>query len=150
MGKKPFYVNSEILEEWWYGWIVTKDEFTWEALSMMIYMICQGVATKFNPKSPEEHEEHTHDAWTQIMDKIRTGKLRYIHGKAPVFNLITTTAFRILFSKMNKQNKQKQYLAKYAIDMTVSKCPEMLPTLLNNSKMNALNANVSYQSYQSY
>jgi hypothetical protein len=136
MAKKN-YVNSTILEEWWYGWIKTGDEYAWEQMSMMICLICEGVATKFNPKSPEEHQDHVHDAWSQIMEKIRTGKLRFTHGKAPVFNLLTTTAFRILFSKMNKLKKQREHQKKYSQEIVQSKYPELLPQLRSSQEANS-------------
>jgi hypothetical protein len=137
MAKKTNYVCSAVLEEWWYGWILTRDSYAWEQMSSMIYLICDGVATKFNPKSPEDHQEHVHDAWAQIMEKIKSGKLRFTHGKAPVFYLLTTTAFRILFSKMNKQKKQREHYKKYSFDFVQSKCPEMLPLLEHPQAMMA-------------
>lgn len=123
---KKHYVNSVELEEWWQGWIVTKDPFAWDEVSDRIYKMCLGIATKFNPKDEEEYNEHVHDAWTQTMDKIRSGKLRFIRGKAPVFNLITTTVFRILYSKMNKQKKQREHQKKYATQYIQKHNPELL------------------------
>jgi len=120
------YVNSAELEEYWYGWLLTKDNENWVKMSDMIYKICEGVATKFNPRSEDEHCEHIHDAWIQVMDKIKNNKLRYIHGRAPVFNLITTTIYRILYSKMNKQKKQKEHQDKYIFNTLQIMHPELL------------------------
>jgi hypothetical protein len=125
MSKK--YVDSTELQEWWHGWNVTQDEAAWNMMSQMIYRICEGVATKFHPRSPEEHQEHIHDAITQTLEKIRNGRLRFIHGKAPVFNLLTTTVFRILYSKMNRQKKQREHLKKYTYDCIQKNLPDMLP-----------------------
>ncbi len=133
MAKKN-YVNSTVLEEWWYGWIKTRDPYAWEQMSIMISLICSGVATKFNPKSPEEYQDHIHDACAQILDKIKSGKLRFTHGKAPVFNLLTTTAFRILFSKMNKQKKHREHQKKYSQEIVQTKYPELLPSLRSSQE----------------
>jgi hypothetical protein len=127
---KKSYVDSNELEEWWHGWNVTGDDKAWNMMSEMIYKICEGVSTKFHPNTKtDEHIEHTHDAFIQTLDKIKSGKLRFIHGKAPVFNLLTTTVFRILYSKMNRQKKQKEHLKKYTYDCIQKNTPEMLPMI---------------------
>ncbi len=129
--KSKHYVNSAELEEWWQGWINTRCEHAWDHMSNMIHRICSGIATKFNPKDEDELHDLIHDAWVQTMDKIKTGKLRFTHGKAPVFNLITTTVFRILYSKMNKQKRQREHHKKYTYRYVQEKAPELLPVLEN-------------------
>jgi hypothetical protein len=123
------YVNSVELENHWDNWLQTSDPVSWDHMSTSIYQICNGIATKFNPKSEEDYIEHVHDAWSQTMDKIKTGKLKFTKGRAPVFNLITTTVFRILFSKMNKQKKQREHHKKYAYQFIQNNMPELLPTV---------------------
>lgn len=120
------YVNSAELEEWWQGWLVTDDAFAWDMMSEMIYRICQGIATKFNPKDDDEYQEHTHDAFVQTMEKIKLGKLRFIRGKAPVFNLITTTVFRILYSKMNRNKKQREHSKRFTFEWIQKHIPELI------------------------
>lgn len=107
------YVDTKELEKTWGGWLNDKDPQKWESLSLMVYKICDGVSTHFNPKNDDEKIEHTHDATTAILDKINSGKLRFVAGKAPVFNLLTTTAFHLLYSKMNKAKRLKQQIDKY-------------------------------------
>lgn len=124
--KKPNYVSSKELEEWWMGWIVIRDPYAWEMMSGMIYKICEGIATKFHPPSPDEHQEHTHDAFLMTMEKISNGKLTFTPGRAPVFNLLTTTIFRHLYSKMNKEKRRKQHTAKYIDKIITEKHPELL------------------------
>ena len=107
------YVDSKELEEWWAGWLVTDDPYAWEKMSDMIYRICHGIATHFNPRDDEEHTELRHDAFMTTMEKIKLGKLRFDPGRAPVFNLLTTTVFRQLYSKMNKEKRRKIHQSKY-------------------------------------
>ena len=127
---KKNYVNSVELEEWWQGWLVTGDSKAWDMMADMIYKICEGVSVKFHPNMlADEHLEHIHDAWSQCLEKIKNGKLKFTHGKAPVFNLLTTTIFRILYSKMNKQKKQKEHQRKYIYTCIQQKAPELLPLL---------------------
>jgi hypothetical protein len=131
MAKKN-YVNSQELEEWWTGWLITKDEYSWEQMSNLIYKICEGVATQFHvPPDSEEYHEHVHDAVAQTLEKISIGKLKFTRGRAPVFNLITTTAFRILYSKCNKSKKQKEHNRKYIYDTIQKIAPELLSTVEN-------------------
>ena len=126
---KRFYVDSNELEEYWSGWLITGCDFAWEQMSGMIYKICEGIATKFNPSTPEEHVEHTHDAFMLTIDKIRRGKLKFTPGRAPVFNLLTTTIYRHLYSKMNKEKRRRQHHTKYVNKFVLENHPEMLPAL---------------------
>jgi hypothetical protein len=120
------YVNSQDLEDWWQGWLVTECPFAWSQMSEMIYRICQGIATKFNPKDDDEYQEHIHDAFAQTMEKIRMGKLRFTRGRAPVFNLITTTVFRILYSKMNRGKKQREHNKRFTFEWVQKNVPELI------------------------
>ena len=129
MAKKKYYVNSKELEEFWTGWLVTGCDIAWEQMSSMIYRMCEGIATKFNPSSEEEHTEHAHDAFIMTMDKIMRGKLRFDPGRAPVFNLLTTTIFRHLYSKMNKQKRHRQHHAKYVNTYVSENHPDLLPAV---------------------
>lgn len=129
--QKKNYVNSKELEQWWAGWNLTSCDYSWEKLSEMIYKICQGVATKFNPKSEDEHIEHTHDAFIITLEKIKDGRLKFIRGKAPVFNLLTTAIIRQLCSKMNKEKRHKKHHAKYTFQFVSENYPELLSNNLN-------------------
>ena len=124
--KKKNYVDSAELEAWWTGWLVTGCTYAWEEMSNRIYQMCCGIATHFNPKDEEEYQELVHDAFSQTIEKIKRGKLRFTPGKAPVFNLITTTVFRILYSKMNRQKKQREHHNRYAYQIMQKNNPELL------------------------
>ena len=121
------YVDSAELEEWWQGWLITGCPLAWYELSARIQKMCEGVVVKFNPrKETDDFDEHVHDAWMCVMEKIRSGKLKFTHGRAPVFNLITTTIFRILYSKCNKIKKQKEYSRRYAEEQIIQHAPGLL------------------------
>lgn len=124
--KGKHYVPSNELEEWWQGWLVTGCPLAWKELADRIYLMCCGIATHFNPRTDDEYQEHVHDAFLQTMQKIKLGKLRFTRGKAPVFNLVTTTVFRILYSKMNRQKKQREHQRKFAYQQIQQKAPELL------------------------
>ena len=123
--KGVHYVNSAELEAWWQG-CITGDPYAWEQMSESIYQICCGIATHFNPRDEEEYQDYVHDAFSQTIEKIKKGKLKFTPGKAPVFNLITTTVFRILYSRMNRQKKQREHYKYYAYQIVQKQCPEML------------------------
>lgn len=130
MANKQHYVNSADLEEWWMGWIVSEDEYAWGQLAKMIYKMCHGISCKFNPSNEEEHQEHTHDAFLQTLEKIKLGKLKFTPGKAPVFNLLTTAIIRQLCSKMNREKRRKTHTLKYAERTLLQKNPEDMREIL--------------------
>lgn len=109
---KKSYVDSKALENHWTAWLANqKDDKSWKELLDGIYKICYGVAIHFHPKDEDEHCEFAHEAFILTIDKIKDGRLKFTPGKAPVFNLLTTTVFRHLYSKMNKESRRKQVLA---------------------------------------
>lgn len=112
MAKKN-YVDSKELEGHWSRWIDTGDCDSWNKLLSGVYKICQGVVVNFNPRNEEEHSELVHEAFILTIAKIKDGRLTFEPGRAPVFNLLTTTIFRQLFSKLNKDNRRKGLLAKH-------------------------------------
>lgn len=105
------YVDSKTLEKHWTNWLNTNDQDSWNILLDGIYKICNGVARKFSPPNDEEHSELAHEAFILTINKIKSGKLKFTPGKAPVFNLLTTAAFRHLYSKMNRDTRRKEVMA---------------------------------------
>lgn len=119
------YIDSNLLEEWWQGWNITKDPHAWDQINSMVYKMCSGIATHFNPRSEDEHQEHVHDAYMLTIEKIRNGKLKFTPGRAPVFNLLTTTIFRQLYSKMNKEKRRRNRHTDYSQKMMVEHNPNV-------------------------
>ena len=110
MAKKVCYVDSDDLEACWACWLKTEDPKSWEELQGYVYKICNGVAIHFNPKNEEEHMELCHETFVLTIDKIKRRKLVFEAGRAPVFNLLTTTIFRHLYSLKNKDNRRRKLL----------------------------------------
>jgi hypothetical protein len=110
MASKKFYVDSKQLEVNWTNWIKTKDPVAWTHLLEGVYKICHGVAIHFHPQNEDEHNELAHEAFILTVDKIKDGRLTFTPGRAPVFNLLTTTVFRHLYSKMNKDSRRRTVL----------------------------------------
>jgi len=114
MGKskksKTNYVDSDKLEQVWATWLDKECPKAWELLQTDIYKICEGVAIHFNPKNDEEHMELVHETFVPTIAKIRSKKLVFEPGRAPVFNFLTTTIFRHLYSLMNKKNRRRKLL----------------------------------------
>lgn len=100
----------------------------WEALINDIRKICEGVSRKFN-QSEDDRCELAQETIMQIIRKLRGGKLTYMPGKAPVFNLLTTTAHRIMFSVLNRNNKQRRNTAKLASDLKAGVLPQSMRSL---------------------
>lgn len=115
MSKKN-YVDSKEIELCWANWLANENPHDWEKLQGFVYKICKGVVVHFNPKSEEEHMDLCHETFVLTMDKIKKRKLVFKAGKAPVFNLLTTTIFRHLYSLKNKENRRRKLLkTKYVL-----------------------------------
>lgn len=107
---KTNYIDSGELEIVWDTWLKSECPKAWERLQSDIYKICEGVAVHFNPKNAEEHMELVHETFVPTIAKIRDKRLIFEPGRAPVFNFLTTTIFRHLYSLKNKQNRRKKLL----------------------------------------
>lgn len=90
---------------------------TWHAMLNDINKMCYGIATKFNQPNEEEHAELANEALLQVAKKLATRKLVYTPGRAPVFNLLTTTIIRCMYSIMNRRTNQRKGLQKYVNDI---------------------------------
>jgi len=108
------YVASNELESDWANWLESDCQRSWDNLSRQIYSMCQGISIRFRPKTEDEHEELTHEAFVATINKIKLGKLRFIPGKAPVFNLLTTAIFRYLYSLKNRNKRGTFIINEYA------------------------------------
>jgi len=107
---KNHYVDTKELEKHWGNWLATDCPKSWEYLTNEVYKICQGVAVHFNPKDEDEHLELSHETFALTIDKIKSRKLIFQPGRAPVFNLLTTTIFRHLYSLKNRDNRRRRLL----------------------------------------
>jgi hypothetical protein len=97
---------------------------TWHLMLEDINRMCQGIAMKFNLPTEEEHQDFSNEALLQVMNKLVNKKLVYTPGRAPVFNLLTTTIHRCMFSIMNRRKTQKNGLYKLMDDMKAGSLPD--------------------------
>lgn len=96
---------------------------TWHLMLEDINKICAGIATRFKPRTEEEHQELTNDALTQVINKLAHYRLVYKPGLAPVFNLLTTTIHRIMYSIMNKRKTQREGIGRILADAEAGALP---------------------------
>ncbi len=97
---------------------------TWHAMLEDINKICHGIATKFKPRNEDEHSELTNEANVQVIKKLAEYKLVYTPGRAPVFNLLTTTIHRVMYSIMNRRKHQREGLSKILADAEAGVLPD--------------------------
>ncbi len=97
---------------------------SWHNMLDSISKMCFGIATKFKPKTEEDHHELSNEALIQVMHKLSTYKLVYTPGRAPVFNLLTTTIYRIMYSIMNKRKYQREGLSKLLLQAETGTLPK--------------------------
>ena len=92
---------------------------SWQAMLEDIAKMCRGIASKFNQQSMEETENLASEALVQVISKISRGKLRYTPGRAPVFNLLTTTIHRCIYSILSKDTRQKKNFTSFADNLVI-------------------------------
>jgi hypothetical protein len=92
---------------------------SWQAMLQDIAKICQGIASKFNQQSAEETNNLASDALVQVISKIARGRLKYTPGRAPVFNLLTTTIHRCIYSILSKDTRQKKNFSAFADNLVI-------------------------------
>jgi hypothetical protein len=99
-------------------------DYSWELMLCDINSMCHGIASKFHPPNEEELHELANDAIIQVINKLRTRRLVYIPGKAPVFNLLTTTIFRCMYSICNRKKQQRKGSTKFMGDAKAGVLPD--------------------------
>lgn len=92
----------------------------WDLLLSDIYKICMGLTAKFYQPTLEDKTKLANDAMLQVASKLIRGKLNYTPGRAPVFNLLTTTIRRCMYTIVSKDSKQKRNSAKYVDDIILN------------------------------
>jgi hypothetical protein len=92
---------------------------SWQAMLQDIAAMCKGIASKFNQQSAEETDNLASEALVQVISKISRGKLRYTPGRAPVFNLLTTTIHRCIYSILSKDTRQKKNFTSFADNLVI-------------------------------
>jgi len=102
---------------------------SWDAMIADVHLICMGVARKFGQVNDEETSNLAHEALTQVLKKLADRKLMYTPGRAPVFNLLTTTVHRCLFSVMNRETKQRNNSNRLRDDLRAGVLPRSLRSL---------------------
>jgi hypothetical protein len=99
---------------------------SWQNMLQDIAKMCNGVASKFNQQSVEETNNLASEALVQVISKIARGKLKYTPGRAPVFNLLTTTIHRCIYSVLSKDARQKKNFIAFADNLIIEDCDRLL------------------------
>lgn len=102
---------------------------SWAAMINDIDQTCRGISRKFDPWSEEERNNLANEALSQVMVKLKSRKLTYTPGLAPVFNLITTTIYRCMFSIKNRETKQRKCITKLTVDLRAGVLPRTMRSL---------------------
>lgn len=106
----------------------------WHSILEDVDKMCQGISMKFNLPSEEEQLDLANEALLQVTNKIKLRKLVYTPGRAPVFNLLTTTIYRCMYSIMNRRKTQRNGMHKL-IDKIIS---GSIPTTSRSLKINTI------------
>lgn len=86
----------------------------WDAILLDVQKMCKGISLKFNLPSEDHRDDLAGEAFLQVTNKIKNCKLVFTPGLAPVFNLLTTTIHRVMFSLLNKSTKERENKAEHA------------------------------------
>lgn len=107
------------------GYILESDTAeSWDSILIDINKMCLGIATRFHQKTTEEMNDLANEALLQVINKLVTNRLVYTPGRAPVFNLLTTTIHRCMYSIMNKRKNQKEGLNRLLHDAQTGSLPQ--------------------------
>lgn len=87
---------------------------SWDEMVIDIQKMCRGISMKFTMPSEDARDDLASDALLTIMNKVKNKKLIYTPGKAPVFNLLTTTIYRIIYSLLNRISKDQKDKTQHA------------------------------------
>ncbi len=96
---------------------------TWHMMLTDINNMCIGIATKFKQGSEEETNDLANEALSLVTHKLKRKKLVYMPGRAPVFNLLTTTIYRCIYSILNKRKNQREGFQKLVDSMQRGRVP---------------------------
>ena len=110
---------------------------SWHKLLEDIGKMCSGICKKFKLINEDEYLDLSNDALLQVINKLVNKRLVYTPGRAPVFNLLTTTIHRCMFSLLNKKNSQKAGLNKLLSDSQHNLIPKInrsLKTVTHNPR----------------
>jgi hypothetical protein len=99
-------------------------EIAWHAMLDDINKMCQGIAVRFKQPSEEEQLELSNEALLQVTNKLVSYKLVYTPGLAPVFNLLTTTIHRCMYSIMNRRKTQRLGMQKFVDQVQSGSLPQ--------------------------
>ena len=100
-----------------------ETNYYWDLVIKDINLMCMGIATKFHQKTEEDQIDLANEALLQVMNKLVSNRLIYTPGRAPVFNLLTTTIYRCMYSIMNKRKNQREGINKLLADASAGKLP---------------------------
>jgi len=100
----------------------TKDT-SWHAILGDINKMCRGISMRFRPKAEEEQYDLANEVLLQVSNKLVNKKLIYTPGRAPVFNLLTTTIYRCIYSILNRKKNQRDSLHKLLTDARAGVLP---------------------------
>lgn len=87
---------------------------SWDAVLQDIYKMCHGIAMRFRLSNEEDRNELANEAALQVIRKLKAGKLVYTPGRAPVFNLLTTTIHRCMYSALSRDQRRLRNAKAYA------------------------------------
>jgi DNA-directed RNA polymerase specialized sigma24 family protein len=96
---------------------------SWHAMLEDVSKMCRGISMKFKLRTEDEQMELANAALLEVIKKIADYKLVYTPGRAPVFNLLTTTIHRIMYSIMNRRKAQREGLGRILSDAEAGVLP---------------------------
>lgn len=112
---KPAGAASEFADEGFYR--EQPEKVCWDAMLGDISQMCFGIAGRTFKQIDEHRHDLAYEALQQVASKLRRGRLVYTPGRASVFNLLTTTIHRCMYSITSKNGRQRQHTAKLIEDI---------------------------------
>lgn len=86
-----------------------KSSASWSVLCLEVQKLCEGISRKFFTDD-DARKEVEHEAFAMVIAKIKLLKLKFMPGKAPVFNFLTTAIYRCIYNYLRKVNRYKKQM----------------------------------------
>lgn len=100
--------HKRLLEDNFY--LEPTEPMAWERLFLEVRKMCEGISRKFSG-DPDIRMEIEQEALVMVVDKMKMKKIKYLPGKAPVFNFLTTAIHRCIYNHLRKTGRANKQMA---------------------------------------
>lgn len=94
--------HQTLLQDGYY--LEPTESEAWSKLFLEVRKMCEGISRKFS-NDQDARMEIEQEALVMVIDKMKRKKIKYMPGKAPVFNFLTTAIHRCIYNHLRKTGR---------------------------------------------